>query len=118
MTNNYEAEYGRTSGGIVNQITKSGTNNFHGDLFEFNRNDLFNARDHFLPSSEPKQDFKRNVFGGTIGGPIKKDKTFFFVAYQGWRSREGQTSPELTVLSKPSAEAISVSCARPTRSQA
>jgi hypothetical protein len=98
LTNNYDAQYGRTSGGIVNQITKSGTNDFHGVLFEFNRNNIFNARDFFLPSSVDKQTFKRNVFGATIGGPIKKDKTFFFLDYQGWRSREGQTSPILTVL--------------------
>ena len=99
LTNNYDAEYGRTSGGIVNQITKSGTNAFHGDGFEFLRNTDLNARDYFLPDSLPKQAFQRNVFGGTIGGPIKKDKLFFFAAYQGWRSREGQTSPILTVLS-------------------
>lgn len=97
LTNNYDAEYGRTSGGVVNQITKSGTNSFHGDLFEFLRNDLFNARDYFLPQGVPKQAFKRNEFGGTLGGPVKKDKLFFFVAYQGKRSHEGQTSPELTV---------------------
>lgn len=97
LTNNYDAEYGRTSGGIVNQITRSGTNSFHGDLFEFNRNDVFNAKDYFLPAGNPKQAFDRNVFGGTIGGPIKKDKLFFFVAYQGWRSLEGQTSPILTL---------------------
>ncbi len=99
LTNNYDAQYGRTSGGIVNQITKSGTNAFHGDGFEFLRNTDLNARDYFLPDSLPKQAFQRNVFGGTIGGPIKKDKIFFFAAYQGWRSREGQTSPILTVLS-------------------
>jgi outer membrane receptor protein involved in Fe transport len=99
LTNNYDAQYGRTSGGIVNQITKSGTNEFHGDLFEFNRNNFFNARDPFLPSVVDKQTFKRNVFGGTIGGPVKKDRTFFFLDYQGWRSREGQVSPILTVLS-------------------
>ena len=99
LTNNYDAQYGRTSGGIVNQITKSGTNAFHGDGFEFLRNTDLNARDYFLPDSLPKQAFQRNVFGGTIGGPIKKDKIFFFAAYQGWRSREGQTSPVLTVLS-------------------
>jgi hypothetical protein len=99
LTNNYDAQYGRTSGGIVNQITKSGTNSFHGDAFEFLRNTDLNARDYFLPTSLPKQTFLRNVFGGTIGGPIKKDKIFFFAAYQGWRSREGQTSPVLTVLS-------------------
>jgi hypothetical protein len=101
LTNNYDAEYGRTSGGIVNQITKSGTNSFHGDLFEFLRNDVLNARDWFLPQGEPKQNFKRNVFGGTIGGPIKKDKTFFFASYQGTRRREGQNSGLLQVLSDP-----------------
>ncbi len=98
LTNNYDAQYGRTSGGIVNQITKSGTNSFHGDLFEFNRNNFFNARDYFLPVDQAKQSFKRNQFGGTVGGPIKKDKLFFFLAYQGTRSRVGQTSPQLTVL--------------------
>jgi hypothetical protein len=98
LTNNYDAQYGRTSGGIVNQITKSGTNAFHGDLFEFNRNNFFNARDYFLPDNQDKQTFKRNQFGGTVGGPLKKDKLFFFLAYQATRSRVGQTSPQLTVL--------------------
>jgi hypothetical protein len=99
LTNNYDAQYGRTSGGIVNQITKSGTNSYHGDLFEFLRNNIFNAKDYFLPVGEPKQNFKRNVFGGTVGGPIKKDKIFFFLAYQGKRSREGQNSGLQQVLS-------------------
>ncbi|MGC1584023.1 MAG: carboxypeptidase-like regulatory domain-containing protein, partial [Candidatus Acidiferrales bacterium] len=99
LTNNYDAEYGRTSGGIVNQITKSGTNSFHGDAFEFIRNDVLNANDFFLnQQGSGRSAFKRNVFGGTVGGPIKKDKTFFFVAYQGARRREGETSPKLTVL--------------------
>ena len=101
LTNNYDAQYGRTSGGIVNQVTKSGTNDFHGDAFEFIRNDVLNARDYFLPPSQPKAAFKRNVFGATTGGPIKKDKTFFFLAYQGARRREGDTSQELTVLDQP-----------------
>ena len=101
LTNNYDAQYGRTSGGIVNQITKSGTNSYHGDLFEFLRNDVLNARDWFLPPDQPQQNFKRNVFGGTVGGPIKKDKTFFFLAYQGTRRREGQNSGLLDVLSDP-----------------
>jgi hypothetical protein len=96
LTNNYEAEYGRTAGGIVNQVIKSGTNNFHGDLFEFFRNDALNARNYFLPAVTP---FKRNTFGGTLGGPIKKDKTFFFVAYQGVRRHEGEVAPVLQVLS-------------------
>jgi hypothetical protein len=98
LTNNYDAQYGRTSGGIVNQVTKSGTNSFHGDGFEFLRNTALNARDYFLPSSLDKQAFQRNVFGGTFGGPIKKNKTFFFLAYQGARTREGNTSQQLTVL--------------------
>ena len=98
LTNNYDAQYGRTSGGIVNQITRSGTNAFHGDGFEFLRNTVLNARDYFLPDNLDKQAFQRNVFGGTFGGPIRKNKTFFFLAYQGARTREGDTSQQLTVL--------------------
>jgi hypothetical protein len=101
LTNNYDAQYGRTSGGIVNQITKSGTNEFHGDAFEFLRNNVLNARNYFLPPTIPDAPpFKRNVFGGTLGGPIKKDKTFFFLAYQGARRREALVTPALTVLSQ------------------
>lgn len=96
LTNNYDAEFGRSSGGIVNQVIKSGTNQVHGAAFEFLRNDVFNARDFFLTQ---RAAFKRNVFGGTIGAPIRKDKTFIFAAYQGARRREGQVSPVLTVLS-------------------
>jgi len=100
LTNNYDAEFGRTSGGIVNQVIKSGTNHLHGSGFEFLRNDVLNARDYFLPADQPKASFKRNVFGGTMGGPIIKDKTFIFGAYQGARRREGQVLPQLTVLSQ------------------
>ncbi len=96
LTNNYGAEFGRTSGGIVNQIIKSGTNKFHGDLFEFFRNEALNARNYFLPERTP---FKRNTFGGTLGGPIRRDKTFFFVSYQGVRKHEGAVAPILQVLS-------------------
>jgi hypothetical protein len=96
LTNNYNAEYGRTSGGIVNQVIKSGTNSFHGSLFEFFRNNALNASDYFLKTAPI---FKRNLFGGSLGGPILKDKTFFFVSYQGNRRREGQVAPILTVLS-------------------
>ncbi len=95
LTNNYDAEYGRTSGGIVNQITKSGTNAIHGDAFEFLRNDDLNARDAFAPE---RSAFKRNVFGGTLGGPIKKNKAFLFLAYQGIRRLEGQTATPIAVL--------------------
>ena len=97
ITNNYEAEYGRSSGGIVNQVIKSGTNTFHGSAFEFLRNDAFNARDFFIPDVTP---FKRNVFGGSIGGPIKRDKTFFFGSYQGTRRREGQVAPVFSTLTQ------------------
>jgi hypothetical protein len=96
LTNNYDAEFGRSSGGIVNQVIKSGTNQIHGSAFEFTRNTVLNARDYFLTERSP---FIRNVFGGAAGGPIRKDKTFIFGAYQGARRREGQASPVLTVLS-------------------
>lgn len=95
LTNNYDAQYGRTSGGIVNQITKSGTNQFHGDVFEFARNDALNATDSLLNAKAP---YERNLFGATLGGPIKHDKLFFFVAYQGARRNEGQTPQTVAVL--------------------
>src|SRR5581483_3020181 len=96
LTNNYGAEFGRTSGGIVNQVIKSGTNRYHGDVFEFFRNEALNARNYFLPAVTP---FKRNTFGGTLGGPIIRDKTFFFISYQGVRKHEGQIAPILQGLS-------------------
>jgi hypothetical protein len=106
LTNNYEAEYGRTSGGIVNQVIKSGTNNIHGSVFEFFRNTALDASDYFLTTQNADgsfthnvPDFKRNAFGGTIGLPIKKDKAFFFASYQGIRRREGQIAPEFQTLS-------------------
>jgi len=82
ITNNFDAEYGNYSGGQVNVVTKQGTNDFHGNLFEFNRNTDLNARNYFA-SSIPK--FIQNQFGGTVGGPIRKDSTFFFGDYQGTR---------------------------------
>jgi hypothetical protein len=96
LTNNYDAQYGRTSGGIIDLVIKSGSNSFHGEVFEGFRNDVLDAKDFFLPTRAP---FKRNTFGGTVGGPIKKDKVFFFGAYQGARRREGQIAPVLQVLS-------------------
>jgi Carboxypeptidase regulatory-like domain len=96
ITNNYEAEYGRTSGGIVNQVIKSGTNAVHGDLFDYFRNTALDASDYFL---QQVPIFKYNLFGGTIGLPIVKDKMFFFASYQGARRREGQNPGVLTVLS-------------------
>src|SRR6202158_5848602 len=88
QTSNYSAEYGQNAGGVVNVVTKSGTNDFHGDAFEFNRNAVFNARNFFAATRDP---LKRNQFGGTVGGPVRlpgyngRDKTFFFVGYQGTR---------------------------------
>ncbi len=84
----YPAEYGRTMGGFISMTTKSGTNQFHGALYEFLRNDAFDARSFFAPSVAPR---KYNVFGGTIGGPVKKDKTHFFFSYEGTRRRDGIT---------------------------
>src|SRR5438876_2587385 len=96
QTSNYSAEYGQNAGAVVNVITRSGANNFHGDVFEFVRNAVFNARGFFapftLPNGQPTKDkgrdqIKRNQFGGTVGGPIIHDKTFFFAGYQGTRFR-------------------------------
>ncbi|HXQ73253.1 MAG TPA: carboxypeptidase-like regulatory domain-containing protein, partial [Pyrinomonadaceae bacterium] len=83
------AEYGESSGAVVNIATRSGANDFHGELFEFFRNDALDARNFFeLTSNEPAP-FKRNQFGGNIGGPIVRDKLFFFVSYEGLRQRQG-----------------------------
>jgi len=79
ITNNFLPEFGRNSGAIIDVVTKSGTNQFHGDLYEFNRVNAMAARDFFNPSPEPQNPFVRNQFGASFGGPIKKDKTFFFV---------------------------------------
>src|SRR6202790_3046636 len=90
LTGNYSAEYGRTSGGVVNAISKSGTNAFHGDLYEFLRNDKFDANDFFLnASNQPKPAYRRNQFGGAAGGPIRKDRTFIFGDYEGIRQTQG-----------------------------
>jgi Carboxypeptidase regulatory-like domain/TonB dependent receptor-like, beta-barrel len=94
ITNNFDAEYGNYSGGQVNVVTKSGTNQLHGSGFEFLRNTVLDARNYFNPAPAPKGDFKQNQFGGTLGGPIRKDKTFFFLDYQGTRQIEGVTQNE------------------------
>jgi len=91
ITNNFDAEYGNYSGGQINVATKSGTNSLHGSGFEFLRNTALDARNFFNPAPGVKGDFKQNQFGGTVGGPIKRDKTFFFVDYQGTRQIHGQT---------------------------
>jgi len=86
LTSNFDAEYGGYTGGHVNVVTKSGTNQFHGDLFEFLRNTNLDARDYFSPD---RGTLDQNQFGGTLGGPIQKDKLFFFADYQGTRLTEG-----------------------------
>jgi hypothetical protein len=96
----YSAEYGRNSGAIVNIATRSGTNEFHGEGYDYLRNDFFDARNAFntktvkdsntgLQVSNPMASFKRNQFGGDFGGPILRDKTFFFLSYEGLRQRQG-----------------------------
>lgn len=89
LTDNYSAEYGKALGGVITAVTKSGTNQFHGTAFEFLRNNHLDARNFFDPGDVPQ--FKRNQFGGALGGPIRKDKTFFFGSYEGTRERLGMT---------------------------
>lgn len=88
-TNSYSAEYGRTMGGQINVLTKSGTNDFHGSLFHYLRNDNLDARNFFDPDNNPE--FRRNQFGGTVGGPVRRDKGFFFFGYEGLREALGRT---------------------------
>jgi hypothetical protein len=89
LTSNYSAEYGKTSGGVVNAITRSGTNKFHGSAYEFLRNSALDARNYFEDPAFPKATFKRNQFGGDIGGPIIPNRTFFFFDYEGIRQAKG-----------------------------
>jgi len=86
ITNSFDAEYGKFSGAVMNAITKSGTNGFHGDVFEFLRNDKMDARNFFAPS---KSELRRNQFGFAVGGPFWKDKLFWFTDYQGTRQVQG-----------------------------
>jgi hypothetical protein len=94
ITNTFDAEYGRNSGSVINVVTKSGTNQFHGNMYEFFRNKVLNANGYF---DTTKPQFNQNQFGGTFGGPIKKDRTFFFGSYEGRRIRQGIPSPVVTV---------------------
>jgi carboxypeptidase family protein len=98
LTNNFDAEYGEFSGGQINVVTKSGSNSFHGDVFEFVRNTDLDARNFFSPT---RGEFNQNQFGGTIGGPIRRDKIFFFADYQGTRSTQGVDTGQIPVPSAP-----------------
>ncbi|MBZ5696248.1 MAG: carboxypeptidase regulatory-like domain-containing protein [Acidobacteriia bacterium] len=92
ITNTFDAEYGRNSGSVVNVVTKSGTNNLHGDFYEFFRNDVLNTRsiiDKLNNQNAPTLEYKQNQFGATLGAPVKKDRTFIFGSYEGNRLRKG-----------------------------
>lgn len=89
--NNVPAEFGRFNGGVVNVSTRSGGNAFHGSVFEFFRNEALNARNYFAGSTARKPQYRRNLFGGTLGGPILRDRLFFFTDYQGVKQRIGVT---------------------------
>ncbi len=110
LTSNYSAEYGKTSGGVVNAITRSGTNDFHGSAYEFLRNSALDARNYFEDPTAGKAPFKRNQFGGGIGGPIVKNKTFFFADYEGIRQAKGISNVDFV----PSTAALSgLLCSNP-----
>ena len=91
LTSTYDASFGRNPGAQVNVVLNSGANDFHGSAFEFHRNAALDARNFFAPASEPKPKYIRNQFGGSLGGPISRNRTFFFADYEGTRSREGIT---------------------------
>jgi outer membrane receptor protein involved in Fe transport len=93
VASNFEAEYGRSAGAVVNVVTKSGTNSLHGSVFEFFRNNALDARNYFDETSLPQNPFHNNQFGGSLGGPIIKDKTFFFIDYEGLREVGSQSTP-------------------------
>src|SRR5262249_11198763 len=92
VLSNSEAEYGRSAGGVINIVTKSGTNSLHGSGFDFFRNNALDARNYFNEVGQPQNAFHNNQFGGSLGGPILKDKTFFFVDYEGMREKGAEAS--------------------------
>jgi Carboxypeptidase regulatory-like domain len=100
QTSDYNAQYGRSSGAVVNAATNSGTNNWHGDLFEFFRNDKLNAHSYFDTKGLPVGHYRLNQFGGTIGGPVQKDKTFVFGYFQETRQRRSATQTISTLLTQ------------------
>src|SRR6266851_3206156 len=127
QTSNYTAEYGQNAGAVVNVITKSGTNDFHGNVFEFLRNSVFNARNYFAPlkfsqngtlvptKDKGRDQIKRNQFGGTFGGPIIHNRTFFFAGYQETRFRNvgspaNSTIPTTALTSIPASGPVTSSC--------
>src|SRR6202022_1819748 len=120
-TTNYNADEGRSSGAQVALVTKGGTNNFHGSLFELHRNTASSANDYFIklaelqsgaPNEAPK--LIRNIFGGSLGGPIKKDRLFFFVNYEAARQREAQSVVRIVPSDALRDGVITYACADPT----
>ena len=91
QTSQYSAELGRTAGGVINMITKAGGNEFHGTLFHFFRNEKLDARNLFARPQDPKPAYKQNQFGGSLGGPIVRNRTFFFTDYESFRLRQATT---------------------------
>ncbi|HKV42002.1 MAG TPA: TonB-dependent receptor [Blastocatellia bacterium] len=92
VLSDFEAEYGRNSGAVVNMVTKSGTNEIHGSAFEFFRNNALDARNYFNPLGQPQTAFRNNQFGAALGGPIIRNRTFWFFSYEGQRERVGLNS--------------------------
>lgn len=92
VLSNFEAEYGRSAGGVINIVTKSGTNGLHGSVFDYFRNTTLNARNYFNTKPAPKDPFHDNQFGAALGGPIVKDKTFFYGDYEGVREKGSESS--------------------------
>jgi len=109
VLSNYEAEYGRNSGAIVNIVTKSGTNQLHGSALEYYRSGALGARNYFNINSQPKNPFTNNQFGGSLGGPIVKDKVFFFADYEGQREAGAQAGlscvPDAAAIAAAKAQA-------------
>jgi hypothetical protein len=97
QTNNYSADVGRTGGGVINVITRAGTNQFHGDVFEFFRNDILNANNYNFGAKLPKGEWRQNQYGGSLGGPVRKDKLFFFGSYEGYRLVQG-SAPSVSIV--------------------
>jgi hypothetical protein len=113
LTNNFDAQYGNYSGGIVNVVTKSGTNQIHGSGFEFLRNTAFDAKNFFDPTVGT---YRQNQFGGTVGGPILKNKLFFFADYQGTRTTQGISTGQIPVPTLADRAGISLenpACSKP-----
>ncbi len=111
LTNSYSAEFGRSAGGVINAVTRSGKNQVNGSLFEFVRNSKMDAKNFFDPATAPIPPYKRNQFGGVIGGPIRRDKTFFFGAFESLIERVGTSG--VTNVPDANARATAVAAIQP-----